>query len=179
MMGILEIVFLGCGLAMDAATVAMTNGMVECGMKIKKSAFIAAVFGIFQGLMPIIGYYSGRLFSDQLKSIDNYIAFGILVFLGLKMFYEAKEKEEVVGKVTFSKILLQGVATSIDALFAGVTLAIAGVRIYLAASIIALVTLLLCLIATYLGRICGNLIKNKAQILGGIILILLGIKMII
>ena len=177
-MNILEIILLGCGLAMDACTVSMADGISESGMRIGKSVLIAAVFGMFQGLMPIFGYYTGLLFTDRLQNIDNYIAFFILLFLGLKMLFEARNKEEILAGVTFPKILLQGVATSIDALFAGVTLAIAGVKVYLSALIIALVTAVLCFIAVHLGCICGHFIKNKAQILGGIILILLGIKML-
>ncbi len=178
-MGVLEIVLLGSGLAMDASTAAMTDGMYECGMKIKKSIFIALIFGIFQGLMPIFGFYSGRLFSEFISKINHYVAFGILLFLGLKMLYEAKKVTEFEDKVTYSKIILQGIATSIDALIAGVTLAIAGVDIYMAAFIIFLVTTILSFLAIYLGCICGHIIKNKAQILGGILLILLGIKMLI
>lgn len=178
-MGVLEIVLLGSGLAMDASTAAMTDGMYECGMKIKKSIFIALIFGIFQGLMPIFGFYSGRLFSEFISKINHYVAFGILLFLGLKMLYEAKKVTEFEDKVTYSKIILQGIATSIDALIAGVTLAIAGVDIYMAAFIIFLVTMILSFLAIYLGCICGHIIKNKAQILGGILLILLGIKMLI
>lgn len=178
MMGILEIVLLGCGLAMDASTAAMTDGMYECGMKVKKSVFIALIFGIFQGLMPIFGFYSGRIFSEFISKINHYVAFGILVFLGLKMLFEANKETEIEGKVTYPKIILQGIATSIDALIAGVTLAIAGVEIYLAAFIIFLVTAILSFVAIYLGCICGHLIKNKAQILGGILLIILGIKIL-
>ena len=95
------------------------------------------------------------------------------------MLYEAKKVTEFEDKVTYSKIILQGIATSIDALIAGVTLAIAGVDIYMAAYIIFLVTTILSFLAIYLGCICGHIIKNKAQILGGILLILLGIKMLI
>lgn len=178
-MSILEIVLLGSGLAMDASSVAMADGMAECGMKLKKVLVIATIFGIFQGLMPILGFYSGRLFSERLNAINHFIAFLILLFLGLKMIFEAREKEEVPERINFSKIILQGIATSIDALFAGVTLAIAGARIYLSALIISLITLALSFVAIYLGCVCGHLIKNKAQILGGIILILLGIKMLI
>jgi putative Mn2+ efflux pump MntP len=177
-MGIWEIVLLGVGLAMDATTVAMTDGMCECRMPLKKASFIALIFGAFQGLMPIFGFYSGRLFRDFIADIDQYVAFGILAFLGIRMLYEAFKNPECAGRISYPKILLQGVATSIDALMVGVTLALVEVEIYYSSLIIAIITAVLSFSGIYLGRKFGQLIKNKALILGGLILIAIGLKML-
>ncbi|NLD26885.1 MAG: manganese efflux pump [Acholeplasmataceae bacterium] len=177
-MDIWEVVLLGIGLAMDATTVAMTDGMCECRMPLKKASFIALVFGGLQGLMPILGFYSGRLFRDFIPGIDQYIAFGILVILGIKMLYEGFKNPECTGRISYSKILLQGVATSIDALMVGLTLALLEMKIYYPALIIALITAVLSFSGVYLGRKFGQLIKNKALFLGGLILIAIGIKML-
>jgi putative Mn2+ efflux pump MntP len=141
---VLEFIVTGIALAMDASAVSISDGMYDCKMNYKRSIFIALVFGVFQGLMPIIGYYAGRLVAgfSFMEDISNYLIFGIFVFLGANMIYESTKKdEEVVSKLTVGKILLQGVATSIDALFIGVSFAlILDVNIYQAALIIAFIT---------------------------------------
>ncbi len=177
-MNIWEIILLGGALAMDATAVAMTDGMCDCKVTFRKAILIALCFGFFQGLMPIFGFYSGRLFQEFISAIDQYIAFGILAFLGIRMIYESWKTPDIISALTPSKILLQGLATSIDALMVGVTLALVQVEIYRAASIIAIVTFLLSLLGVYIGRKCGSLVQNKAQILGGLILIGIGIRLL-
>lgn len=168
-------------MAMDATAVSLTDGMIDCKMTFKKTSFIAITFGVFQGLMPIIGYYSGTLFADFIREIDHYVAFVILIAFGIKMIYDSnkqdeEDKYEVLSK---SKIILQGIATSIDALIIGITFAIYKVRIYYAGFIIMLITIVFCFFGVVLGRQCGKVLKNKAEILGGLILIIIGIKILV
>jgi len=174
-----EIIIIGIGLAMDASTVAMTNGMVEVKMRLKKAFSIAVIFGFMQGLMPIFGYYFGKLFSDYIEDISHYIAFVLLLFLGVRMIYEACKGDAITYRVTKSKVIVQGIATSIDALLIGVTFAAMEVEIYSASFIIAIITIILCLLSIYLGRKFGDILKNKAEIFGGAILIIIGFKFLL
>lgn len=180
-MTIWEIIIIGIAMAMDATAVSLTDGMIECKMTIKKASFIAITFGVFQGIMPIFGYYSGTLFADFISEIDHYVAFVILIIFGIKMIYESNKQEETdnCGALSKSKIILQGIATSIDALIIGITFAIYKVRIYYAGFIIMLITIIFCFLGVMLGRQCGKVLKNKAEILGGLILIIIGIKILI
>lgn len=180
-MGLLEIILVGIGLSMDAAAVSICNGMTMKNVTIKKATIISTLFGFFQGLMPIIGFYIGSLFSSFISNIDHYVAFILLTILGIKMIYEAIEsKDEVQCKeMTFKVLLLQSIATSIDALVVGLSFAALGINIYLGSSMIALTTFLICFIAVFLGKKFGKFLQNKAEIFGGIILILIGIKIFI
>lgn len=170
---------IGFGLAMDATAVSISNGMAECKMKYNKIITIAICFGIFQGLMPIFGYYFGRFFADYLDAIDNYVVFIILGVLGIKMIIEANKEDSCKGELTFTKIILQGVATSIDALMVGVTFAIMHVYIYKASLIITIITIIMSFIGVLIGCKFGKNYKQKAEVLGGIILIVLALKFLI
>lgn len=175
-MNIYEIIVIGIGLAMDASTVSMTNGMIEPRMRLKKALFIALTFGILQGIMPIVGFFSGRLFAEFINSISHYVAFIILTILGIIMILESLKKEEGEVKLTYPRIFVQGIATSIDALLIGLTFAILDVEIFGSSLIISIITTLFCLTSIYLGKKFGTLLKNKAQILGGFILIGIGLN---
>jgi len=180
-MGFVEICLLAFGLAMDATAVALSNGMIDCRMNYKKIIFIALCFGIFQGLMPIVGYYFGGTFADFLDPLDNYIVFIVLVILGIRMIIETNNNnynntEEIL---TYNRILIQGIATSIDALLIGITFAIMHVQIFKASLIIILITIILTFIGVLLGCRVGRKLKKKAEILGGIILIALGVRFLI
>lgn len=174
---------LGLGLAMDAAAVSMTNGMTVRPLRAKESLANAAAFGLFQGLMPLLGFFAGSVFAEYMAQLDHWIALLLLGFIGVRMLREALQKkndgEVRCTKMTARMLLLQAIATSIDALAVGVSFAALQVNIRLAVSVIAATTFVCCLIAVWVGKKCGNLLNKKAGICGGCILILIGLKIFI
>lgn len=181
-MSIIEIIVLSIGLAMDATAVSMTNGMNDTKMKVKKILLIGLTFGLFQAIMPLLGYLFGTLFVDFVEKIDHWIALILLGFLGIQMLREGfskNEDKEEVKVLGLKMLLIQGVATSIDALAVGVSLASLKANILVAVISIGIITTLLSIIGVYVGKKFGNLLNNKASILGGIILIGIGLKIFI
>lgn len=181
-MGIIEIIILSVGLAMDATAVSMTNGMNDTQIKIKKIVLIGLTFGIFQAIMPLLGYLFGTLFVEFIEQIDHWIALLLLGFLGFQMLREGlskKDDEEKVKELGIKMLFLQGVATSIDALAVGISFASLRVNIVYAVLSIGLITTMLSIIGVLIGKKFGDLLNNKASILGGIILISIGIKIFI
>ncbi|MDP4153002.1 MAG: manganese efflux pump MntP family protein [Bacillota bacterium] len=181
-MGIMEIVLIGLGLSMDAAAVSMSNGMCGKQIKLSKAIEIALLFGIFQGIMPAIGYFGGELFEDQIKAIDHWIALILLAAIGGKMIYEAtrpQSKETKQMELSTGVLLVQAIATSIDALAVGIGFAVLSINIYFAGSMIALITFICSLASVYIGKRFGAILSNKAEILGGVILISIGAKIFI
>lgn len=176
-------ILLGVGLAMDAFSVSMANGLSEPNMKKGKLLSIAGVFGVFQGVMPMIGWICVHTIVQYFKSFEKFIpwiALFLLSYIGGKMLYDSivkKQEEEGVKSAGIGAILLQGVATSIDALSVGFTiaeydLAMAVVSVLL----IALVTFIICTLGLVIGKKFGTKLAGKAQIFGGVILILIGIE---
>ena len=180
-MGYLEIALVGIGLACDAFAVSITNGMQNNKMSIKKILLIALVFGVFQAAMPLIGYYFGSLFEEIIIKLDHWIAFVLLGFLGGKMIVETikGDEENSHTNLTLKLLLIQGVATSIDALMVGVTFVGGVSSIYTAIAIIGAITFVLCLIGVFVGKKSGDLLASKSQIVGGLILIFIGVKTLI
>lgn len=181
-MSIIEIIVLSIGLAMDATAVSMTNGMNDTKMKVKKILLIGLTFGLFQAIMPLLGYLFGTLFVDFVEKIDHWIALILLGFLGIQMLREGfskNEDKEEVKTLGLKMLLIQGVATSIDALAVGVSLASLKANILVAVISIGIITTLLSIIGVYIGKKFGDLLNNKASILGGIILIGIGLKIFI
>ena len=181
-MGIIEIIILSIGLAMDATAVSMTNGMNDTQIKIKKIVLIGLTFGIFQAIMPLLGYLFGTLFVEFIEQIDHWIALALLGFLGFQMLREGlskKDEEEKVKELGIKMLFIQGVATSIDALAVGISFASLGVNIVYAVLSIGVITTMLSIIGVLIGKKFGDLLNNKASILGGIILISIGIKIFI
>ncbi len=171
-------------LSADAFAVSVTNGICFAGQSHKKDVIASFAFGAFQGIMPIFGYWAGVLFVGYIQQIDHWIAFFLLAFIGLKMIYEAVHEWKSVEvcktkTLTFRLILTQGIATSIDALAVGISFAALGTQIYPAALAIAIITFLCCLIGHYLGKRIGKLWGNKAQIIGGVMLIAIGLNILI
>jgi len=175
----LEICLLGLGLSMDATAVSISNGMIESRMKIRKRAFIALCFSFFQAFMPILGFYFGRSFIDFLDPIDNFLVFLILSLLGLKMLVESRKEDDKHELLTYPKIVIQGVATSIDALMVGLTFAILHVYIYEASFIIFIITLFMTSLGVIVGCKCAKSLKKNAVLLGGMILIILALKFLL
>ena len=182
-MNFLSILMIGIGLSMDAFAVSLTMGLNTTKENKLKIAIKAGIFfGLFQGLMPLIGWLLGVKFTNSIKWIDHWIAFGLLGFIGGKMIYESLTgDEEEENEVDFSnkKFLILAIATSIDALAVGVSFAFLSVNIISSAIIIACTTFVLSFAAVYVGRVFGKVLKSKSELIGGIILVIMGIKILI
>lgn len=174
-------------LATDAFCVSVSDGLVYEDINKKRIVFIAVIFGLFQGIMPTIGYFAGMAFYDFIKVVDHWIAFGLLFLLGLKMIIESiielKKKEiKVTRNFSYKEVVVQGVATSMDALVAGFALMTSAIHIAISASVICVVTICLCMVGMLLGKAILKLLKGKveiATIIGGIVLILIGLKILL
>lgn len=185
-MSILEIFLIGLGVSADAFAVSMCKGVEMKKFILKYALLIALFFGGFQMLMPIIGWAAGTLFEKYITEFDHWIAFGLLLFLGGKMIYDGifdkddnKDGEEKPMKLGFFTLLVMAIATSIDALAVGVTFAFLKVNVWIAVSIIGATTFSFSLVGVGIGVKVGDKFKNKAEILGGVILILLGVKILL
>lgn len=183
----ITILFIAVGLSMDAFAVAVTNGFSMKRVKLKDSLKIAAFFGGFQALMPIVGYLSGMSFRNYMSAYAHWIAFILLSIIGGKMIYESKiidkaekdrDKCDTDGTRTIVLIGL-AIATSIDALAVGLSLALLVDNIIYPALFIGAVTFLLSFVGVYIGKKFGNYFENKIEIVGGIILIVIGLKILI
>ena len=184
-MGILELLLIGIGLSMDAFAVAICQGLCMKKLNWRHAAVIALFFGGFQALMPLIGWVLGSQFAGYIQNIDHWVAFVLLVLIGGNMVREAlsPEKEEVAcaveSKLDYKQLFLMAVATSIDALAVGVTFAFLEVSIVPAISIIGCTTFCLSLVGVAVGNFFGTRYKKRAELSGGIILILLGAKILL
>ena len=184
---------LGIGLAMDAFSVSLANGLSDNRMKIRKMCLVAGVFAFFQALMPLIGWVCVHSLSTQFTAIQKFIplcALVLLVFIGSKMLIDAikemraakaGECECCEGKpLTFASLIIQGIATSIDALSVGFTIAeYDAIHAFFAAMIIAVVTFIICMAGIELGKRFGTKLSCKASILGGCILIFIGLEIFV
>lgn len=183
----LNSILLGVGLAMDAFSVSLANGLNESDMKIRKMCGIAGVFGIFQALMPMTGWICVHTVVEHFSAFEKFtpwIALVLLMYIGGKMLIDgikSNNSEESAGKILgFTALLIQGVATSIDALSVGFTIADYDFVTALVCSlVIAIVTFFISMGGIVLGKKFGMIFSNKAQIMGGIILILIGLEIFI
>ncbi len=180
-MSLLEIIFLAFALAMDAFAVSI--GAAGSGKLRDKRAYFRMYFhfGWFQFMMPVIGWYSGSLFVKFIESADHWIAFLLLLFVGLKMIYEATKMDEINEKENPSKgwnLIMLSVATSIDALIIGFTLAMLNINIWYPSVIIGLLTGTMSFAGILLGLYFKKIIGKKMEIAGGVIIILIGIKIL-
>lgn len=179
-MGFVELLLVAIGLAMDAFAVSIGKGMTLSRVTPRYALVAGAWFGGFQALMPIIGYFLGRSFAIYVVEIDHWLAFGLLTLIGLNMIREAiwGDDEAQDANFGFRAMLLMAIATSIDALAVGISMAFIGANIWISATVIGVVTLLLSAIGVYLGKMFGSRLGSKAGIVGGIILITIGIKIL-
>lgn len=190
-MDILTLLFIAVGLSMDAFAVSVSSGMILCHTKMRRVLKIAASFGLFQGLMPLIGYTIARTFADKIEAVDHWIAFLLLAFVGGKMLWEALrggEEECPHGDpCSWKNLLVMSVATSIDALAVGASFAVMpregllgpAFGYLLCCAVIAVVTFLLCIVGVEVGCRFGNRFGKKAEIAGGIVLIAIGLKILL
>lgn len=180
-----EIFLIGMGLAMDAFAVAICKGLGMTKLNKKQSAIIALFFGGFQALMPLIGWVLGIGFQQYITSIDHWIAFVLLAFIGGKMIYEAvKGDEEEAAEIkdaplNYKELVIMAIATSIDALAIGITFAFLDTPIVPAIAIIGITTFIICLFGVVIGNFFGSKYKSKAELAGGLVLVLMGLKILL
>ena len=183
-MGFFALFLLAVGLSMDAFAVSVCKGLSMKKASFKASAICGAWFGGFQALMPLVGFFLGNAFADKIEKFDHWIAFGLLVIIGINMLKEAFEEGECEecgdADLSFKTMLVMAIATSIDALAVGISLAMAGdVNIWEAVTLIGVITFALSAAGVKIGNVFGNRFEKKAQIAGGVILILLGVKILL
>ena len=180
-MGLIELFLIAVGLSMDAFAVSVCKGLAMPKCTFKKAAIVGLWFGGFQALMPAIGYVLGAQFQETIASIDHWIAFVLLALIGRNMIHEAldNDEEEADASLDVKTMFLLAVATSIDALAIGITFAFLKVNIIPAVCFIGIVTFIISFAGVKIGNVFGARYKNKAEIVGGIILILLGLKILL
>lgn len=192
-MSLISILLMSFALAMDAFAVSITKGMTMKNITIKLAFKIAFFFGLFQGVMPLIGWALGISFEGYIKAFDHWIALILLLFLGAKMIYESiksEHEDEVALDLTqdnmqsdlddsdieIKDLIILSVATSIDALAVGVSFAFLNISIIPVVSAIAIITFIVCFVGVLIGKQIGPMLKNYAEIIGGVILILIGLN---
>lgn len=184
-----EILLIGIGLSMDAVAVTITNVLGYKNLQKSQKIAMALAFGIFQGGMPLLGYYAGNLFADFISRYAGIVTLLVLGYIGGNMIKEAieeRKKSQSEGPCsteeectyTYRVLFLQAIATSIDAFAVGVSFAALSVNVQFACLCIAVTTSILCVVALFIGKKFGELLGERAQILGGIILLIIGIKAI-
>ena len=178
-MSIFEIILTAIGLAMDAFAVSICKGLSLKKVNVKTSLIVGFYFGFFQGIMPLIGFFMIVKFKDFVMSIDHWIVFILLLSIGISMIIESFKGEKTDDKLNFKNMFALSIATSIDALAVGITFAFLEVNILLAVFLIAIITFIICFIGVKIGNIFGNKYEKSAQIIGGIILILIGVKVLL
>ncbi|MBQ3101040.1 MAG: manganese efflux pump [Clostridia bacterium] len=185
-MGIIELVLISVGLAMDAFAVAVCKGLNMRRINYKHAVIIAAFFGGFQALMPFLGWLIGTRFASYIDKYDHYVAFALLAFIGVKMIIDAVKGEEECeeckdsDKLDIKELLVLAVATSIDALAVGVTFALLPeLNVGWSVAIIGVITFLISALGVVIGNRFGSKYQQKAELAGGIILILIGVKFLL
>lgn len=181
-MSFFELFLLAVGLSMDAFAVSICEGLSMKKLNLKRAGILALFFGGFQAGMPLIGYLLGKNFQQYITSIDHWIAFLLLLIIGGSMIKESFDKDEEKKenkKFCLKYVSVLAIATSIDALAVGITFAFLQVRIVPAVCLIGIITFLLSFIGVKIGNVFGSKYKSKAELLGGIILIIIGIKILV
>lgn len=176
-----ELMLLAVGLSMDAFAVAICKGLAMDKVTLQRAAVVGLWFGGFQGLMPLLGWLLGSRFAAYITAVDHWIAFALLVLLGINMIREARcpDEEDTNASLAFRVMLPMAVATSIDALAVGVSFAFLSVNIGAAVSFIGVITFVLSMVGVKVGSLFGAKYKSKAELAGGIILILMGLKILL
>lgn len=185
-MGLTELLIMALGLAMDAFAASVCKGLCMRQMNWRHGIIIAAMFGAFQALMPIAGWLLGVSFAGMIEPIDHWIAFALLALIGGKMLWEAFHEDPegpncstVEPRLDMRELLMLAIATSIDALAVGVSLAFLGADIAVSASVIGLVTFIVSLAGVIIGSRFGSRLERSANIAGGVILIIIGVRILV
>lgn len=180
-MGFGKLLVLAVGLSMDAFAVSVCKGLSIQTLKLRHALIVGAWFGIFQALMPAAGYLLGSAFAELIESVDHWIAFVLLALIGGNMIRESREKEEGECDPSLAPVtmLLLAVATSIDALAMGVMFAFLRVDILWAVVLIGVCTFVISAVGVKIGNVFGSRYKSKAELLGGVVLVLIGVKILL
>lgn len=184
-MGFTELLLLAVGLSMDAFAVSVCKGLSMKKATVKAGVLCGAWFGGFQALMPLIGFFLGTMFADAIEAVDHWVAFGLLALIGINMLKEAFASDcdcckDEDADLSAKSMFVMAVATSIDALAVGISLAMAGdVNIVTAVLLIGVITFTLSAAGVKIGNVFGSRFEKKAQMAGGIILLVLGIKILL
>ena len=179
-MSLIELFILALGLSMDAFAVSVCKGLSVKQLRLRHALITGLYFGGFQALMPLIGYFLGTQFQSLITDIDHWIAFVLLVLIGSNMIRESRgESEKLDASFGFKVMLPLAIATSIDALAVGVTFAFLQVQIVAAVSLIGITTFILSAVGVKIGNVFGAKYKSRAELLGGVVLILMGLKILL
>lgn len=178
-MSLWELFVIAVGLSMDAFSVSICKGLAVKKVELKHCLLCGLFFGGFQGLMPLIGYFLGSRFAQYVQSVDHWIAFGLLAYIGFNMIKESRESETQNDDFSLKTMLVLAVATSIDALTIGVSFAFLGVNILFSVVAIGVTTLVFSFAGVILGHKVGGRLGNNAELIGGLVLIFLGVKILI
>ena len=184
-MGFVELLLLAIGLSMDAFAVSVCKGLCMKRLNLRQATVIALFFGGFQALMPLVGWALGTQFEQFITPVDHWIAFVLLALIGGKMLWDAFHEDDqelscpADGKLDLRELVMLAVATSIDALAVGVTFAFLQVNIVPAITIIGCTTFVISIAGVYVGNVFGSRYKSRAELTGGIILILIGLKILL
>lgn len=184
-MSLLTLFLVALGLSMDAFAVSVSNGICYQNARLRDAFANAVTFGCFQAVMPLIGYYAGRTVAEAVAAVDHWIALILLSFIGGRMIWQAvkdlrdPENQKCKTSCAPKDLLVQGIATSIDALAVGVSFAMVKTDILSAVALIGIVTFICSFIGVYMGKAFGCVFREKAEIFGGSMLILIGIKIFV
>ena len=180
-MGVLEIVVLSFGLATDAFAASISSGIAIKKMKLRHALLIASFFGVFQALMPVIGWLSGIWATEYIKTVDHWVAFVLLSGLGVKVIWDSfkEDEEEVRDPLNLYILFIVAIATSIDALAVGVSMSFLGVFVIKPAIIIGIITFITSFAGVYIGDKLGHFFEKKLEVFGGLVLIGIGLKIVI
>ena len=178
-MDYITILAIALGLSFDTFAVSLSYGVIWSGILFRQASWVAIVLAVFQGGLTIAGYFLGSIISNALKTTDHWIALGLLTFLGIKMIVEGMKRtkeEETKNFSSFLVLLTIAVGTSIDAFAVGISFALLNVQIWKAGILIGIVTFLASMTAIRIGKSAGERLGNKVEIIGGLLLIAIGIK---
>lgn len=181
-MAFITLIIIAVGLSMDALAISIVSGSTYKQLHIKHALRIAFFFGSFQAFMPLIGYLAGQSLDKYISSYDHWVAFAILSAVGAKMIYESfkiKTAKSNFDPTNITMLFVLSLATSIDALAIGITLSILNISVVTAAAIIGLITFLISYIGVFIGKKFGHFFENKIEAVGGVVLIVLGIKILL
>lgn len=181
-MGVLELIFIAIGLSMDAFAVSICNAMAVNRLRLRDACKFGVFFGVFQAIMPLIGWAAGKTFSSYVVALDHWVAFVLLGFIGAKMIYEAFHEEaeyHTENSLRFRVLLVLAIATSIDALAVGVTFAFMQISVLPSVLTIGMITFLISTFGALIGKKAGAALGSRAEVVGGLILILMGIKILV
>ena len=178
-MNLIELILIAIGLSMDAFAVAICKGITLKKTTVKEAAIVALFFGGFQALMPIIGYYIGESFHGFIESFSYFIAAALLIILGLRMIKQSREEKDTVKGLDFKNLIVLSIATSIDSLAVGISFSFVNVSLIPAVIVIGLITFIISYIGVKSGSFFGMRFQSWAEIFGGIVLILIGLKVLL